>query len=174
MHCRPYGEMAIGYAGTAGCEPILLWISWMRPVFHFQTTAVVSRMTTFQIMDSFIHSFILTISIAPLQVLYYSGALPTTARILYWSFTPKRTCRQLQVKDLPKVPTWRLERESNPRPSGWKSSTQPMRHRVQQIIMYGRYFGLQALIPVITGILPHSLPEWAFRARPAFCGFPLP
>src|SRR6218665_641506 len=28
------------------------------------------------------------------------------------------THRQLQVKDLPKVPTWRLERESNPRPSG--------------------------------------------------------
>src|SRR6218665_3469598 len=26
--------------------------------------------------------------------------------------------RQLQVKDLPKVPTWRLERESNPQPSG--------------------------------------------------------
>src|SRR6218665_219604 len=26
--------------------------------------------------------------------------------------------RQLLVKDLPKVPTWRLERESNPRPSG--------------------------------------------------------
>src|SRR6218665_2316616 len=26
--------------------------------------------------------------------------------------------RQLQVKDLPKVPTWRLEREWNPRPSG--------------------------------------------------------
>ena len=26
--------------------------------------------------------------------------------------------RQLQVKDLPKVPTWRLKRESNPRPSG--------------------------------------------------------
>src|SRR6218665_3681358 len=25
---------------------------------------------------------------------------------------------QLQVKDLPKVTTWRLERESNPRPSG--------------------------------------------------------
>src|SRR6218665_3341900 len=43
----------------------------------------------------FIHSFIPAISIAPLQVLYYSEALPTTARILYWSFTPKRTsnCR---------------------------------------------------------------------------------
>src|SRR6218665_3164721 len=26
--------------------------------------------------------------------------------------------RQLQVKDLPKVPMWQLERESNPRPSG--------------------------------------------------------
>src|SRR6218665_316906 len=40
---------------------------------------------------SFIHSFILAISIAPLEVLYYSEALPTTARILYRSFTPKRT-----------------------------------------------------------------------------------
>jgi len=36
---------------------------------------------------------------------------------------------QLQIKDLPKVHTWRLERESNPRPSGWKSSSQPRRHR---------------------------------------------
>src|SRR6218665_498397 len=38
----------------------------------------------------FIHSFIPAISIAPLQVLYYSEALPTTARILHQSFTPKR------------------------------------------------------------------------------------
>ena len=38
--------------------------------------------------------------------------------------------RQLQVKDLPKVPTRRLERESNPRPFGWKLSTQPRRHHV--------------------------------------------
>src|SRR6218665_1649224 len=43
----------------------------------------------------FIHSFIPAISIAPLQVLYYSEALPTTARILYRSFTTPRTgnCR---------------------------------------------------------------------------------
>src|SRR6218665_2342579 len=42
-----------------------------------------------------LHSFILAISIAPLQVLYHSEALPTTARTLYRSFTPKRTgnCR---------------------------------------------------------------------------------
>src|SRR6218665_1284824 len=38
---------------------------------------------------SFIHSFILAISI-PLQVHYYSEVLPTTARMLYRSFTPKR------------------------------------------------------------------------------------
>src|SRR6218665_113099 len=36
-----------------------------------------------------IHLFIPAISIAPLQVLYYSEALPTTVRILYRSFTPK-------------------------------------------------------------------------------------
>ena len=40
------------------------------------------------LIHSFIHSFI---SIAFLQVLYYSDALPTTARILYRSFTPKPT-----------------------------------------------------------------------------------
>src|SRR6218665_342940 len=48
-----------------------------------------------EISYTFIHLFILAISIAPLQVLYHSEALPTTARILYRSFTPKRTgnCR---------------------------------------------------------------------------------
>ena len=40
------------------------------------------------IIHSLIHSFILAISIAPLQVLCHSEALPTTARILYRSFTP--------------------------------------------------------------------------------------
>jgi len=39
----------------------------------------------------FLHSFIPDISIAPFQVHYYSEVLPTTARILYQSFTPKRT-----------------------------------------------------------------------------------
>src|SRR6218665_286929 len=46
---------------------------------------------------------------------------------------PKRY-RQLQVKDLPKVPTWRLERDSNPRPSGRTVSPQPMRHHVQHVL----------------------------------------
>ena len=39
---------------------------------------------------------------------------PDTARILRRSFMPKRH-RQLQAKDLPKVSTWQLEREGNPR-----------------------------------------------------------
>ena len=36
--------------------------------------------------------------------------------------------RQLLVKFLPYVPTLRLERDSNPRPSSLKASTLPMRH----------------------------------------------
>src|SRR6218665_3867740 len=36
---------------------------------------------------------------------------PDTARILCLSFTPKHH-RQLRVKDLPKVPTWQLERDA--------------------------------------------------------------
>src|SRR6218665_3197187 len=39
---------------------------------------------------------------------------------------PKRY-RKLQVKNLSKVLTW-LEQDSNPRPSGQKASTLPMRH----------------------------------------------
>src|SRR6218665_4047674 len=46
---------------------------------HFRTPYILSY--------SFIHSFIPSISIALLQVLYYSEAFPTTARILYRSFT---------------------------------------------------------------------------------------
>src|SRR6218665_1915215 len=65
---------------------------------------------------SFIHSFIHSghlysaSSVPPLL----RGA-PDTAWILCRSFTPKRH-RQLRVKDLPKVHTWRLD--SNPTPFG--------------------------------------------------------
>src|SRR6218665_1945412 len=46
--------------------------------------------------------------------------------ILCRSLTPKRH-RQLRVKDLPKVPTWRLERNSNPtlRTKGVESTNEP-------------------------------------------------
>ena len=79
---------------------------------------------------SFIHSFIHS---DPLYSAYSCPLLlrsaTDTARILCRSFTPKRH-RQLRVKDFPKVPTWRLERDSNPRLSGRKISTQIMRNHV--------------------------------------------
>ena len=66
------------------------------------------------VLGYLVHSFI-----------FYSGSsspplltsAPDTARILCQSFTPKRH-RRLRMKDLPKVPMWRLERDSNPRPFG--------------------------------------------------------
>ena len=72
----------------------------------------------------FIHSgYFYSASSSPLLL---RGA-PDTARILCRNFTPKRH-RQLWVKDLPKVPTWRLEQESKPWPFGRKAATQPMSH----------------------------------------------
>ena len=63
-----------------------------------------------------------------------SVALPTTAIDTVSEFIRRRVQRykQLQVKDLPKVPTWRLERDSNPRRSSRKASTLPMRHHAPQ------------------------------------------
>ena len=59
-----------------------------------------------------------------------------TARILCRNVTPKRH-RQRWVKDLPTVPTWRLERESNLRPFERKASTLPMRHPRPITLFYG-------------------------------------
>jgi len=64
------------------------------PTLNLGLTSVITAITQ-TYLYIFIHSFIPAISIAPLQVFYYTEALPTTARILYRSFTPKRTgnCR---------------------------------------------------------------------------------
>ena len=73
---------------------------------------------------SFIHSgYFYSASSNPLLL----RSAPETARILCRSFTPKRH-RQLLVKDLPKVFTRRLERDSNPRPFGRKATNLPMSH----------------------------------------------
>jgi len=72
---------------------------------------------------SFIHSgHFYSASSSPLLL---RGA-PDTARM---SFTPKRH-RQLWVKDLPEVHTWRLELDWNPRLFGRMTSNLPMRHQV--------------------------------------------
>jgi len=67
-------------------------------------------------VHSFIHSFIQAISIAPLQVHYYSEALPTQHG--YCAGDSRRSATGNCELDLPKVPMWRLERDSNLRPSG--------------------------------------------------------
>src|SRR6218665_1834995 len=77
---------------------------------------------------SFIHSFRLLLWRIFKSTILLRGA-PDTARIglLCPSFTPKRH-RQLRVKDLTKVLTWRLERDSNPRPFGRKAPNLPTGH----------------------------------------------
>jgi len=66
----------------------------------------------FKFIHSFIHSdhFYSAFS-SPLLL----RSAPDAARILCRSFTLKRH-RQLRVKDLPKVPKWQLERDSNQQP----------------------------------------------------------
>ena len=79
-------------------------------------------------IHSFIHSsYFYSASSSPLLL---RGA-PDTARILCRSFTLKRQ-GQLQVKDLPKVPTWWLDRDSNLRPFGRKVSNLLMSHHAPQ------------------------------------------
>ena len=72
-----------------------------------------------------IHSFFPDISIAPLQVHYYSEVLPCRLQHGY-GFMPKPQ-RQLRVKDLPKVSTWRLEqiRTRDLRTKGDESTDEP-------------------------------------------------
>ena len=69
---------------------------------------------TFQCIIAFIHSG--HYNSAPSSPLLLRGA-PDYSTDTVSEFHAEAH-RQLQVKDLPKVPTWRLERESNPRPSG--------------------------------------------------------
>src|SRR6218665_583508 len=60
---------------------------------------------------------------------------PNAARMLCWSFT-LRHHRQLRVKDLPKVPTWRPEWDLNPRPFGRKATNLPMSHHTPHEMSY--------------------------------------
>src|SRR5688572_18138540 len=43
---------------------------------------------------------------------------------------------QLRVKDLPRVPTRRLEVDSNPQPSGCKAPNIPLHHRAQYAYIF--------------------------------------
>src|SRR6218665_2503878 len=87
-----------------------------------------------RIVHSFIHSFIQAIYSAYSPLLLRSA--PNTARILCRSFTQKRH-GQLRVKDFPKVPAWRLERNSNPRPFERKASNLLKSHHASQLLRKG-------------------------------------
>ena len=77
-------------------------------------------------VHSFIHSgYFYSVSSSPLL---FRGA----PDILFRSFTPKRG-RKLQVKDLAKVPTRLLERDSNPRLFGRKSMNLQMSHHAPHV-----------------------------------------
>ena len=79
------------------------------------------------IIHSFIRSsYFYSTSSSPLLL----RGSPDTARILCRSFTPKR---HGQLKDLPKVPTWRLERDSNPQPFGRKATNLSMNHHAPRM-----------------------------------------
>ena len=69
------------------------------------------RLQSIKFIHSLIHSFRLF-----LQRLFKSTS--TQRRSRHSTETVSTFHRQLQVKDLPKVPTWQLKRDSNPRPFG--------------------------------------------------------
>ena len=107
----------------------LLSFSWRRTTStHWPRCPVVKRVTTESLQTAghsltstrttskvFIYLFIFihAISIAPLQVHYYSEALPTQHGYCF-GISRRSATGNLRLKDLPNVPTWRLERESNP------------------------------------------------------------
>ena len=93
-----------------------------------------STMIKRYLIESFIRSFILNISIAPLQVHYYSEALQLQHWYCVGVNMPKRYM-QLWVKDLPKVLKWQLERDLNLQPSGRKALCLPLSHHAPHIFV---------------------------------------
>jgi len=104
-------------------------------VVHAEKAFVMCQSDLFQYIPIFIHSgYFYSASSSPLLL---RGA-PDTARILCRSFMPKHH-RQLQAKDLPKLPTWRLERDSNPQPFAQKATNLPISLHTSQYIHYTIY-----------------------------------
>ena|SRR6218665_216564 len=82
-----------------------------------------------------IFSFILSFSYfysSSSSPLLIRGSPGTAQMLLCQSFRPKRH-RQLRAKDSPKVPAWRLERDSDPQPFRRKATNLPMSHHVPNL-----------------------------------------
>src|SRR6218665_1063702 len=85
-------------------------------------------------MNEFIHSgYFYIASLSPL-LLRGAPDYSIETLILCRSSHAKRY-RQLRVKDLSKVPTWRLEWDSNLRPSGRKAPNLPMNHHTPHSLL---------------------------------------
>src|SRR6218665_289433 len=87
------------------------------PHFHFQvrhTARTITKKVLYLTIHSFIHSSHFYSTPSSLLLLRCAPDYSTDTVSEFHA----EAHTQLQVKDLPKVPTWRLERESNPQPSG--------------------------------------------------------
>ena len=103
---------------------IVWWVDDISSLRQMNNWICVDKLSKYYL--PFIHSgYFNSTSSSPLLL---RGA-SDTAQILCWNFTPKHH-RELWVKDLLKVPTWRLERESNSWPFGRRALTLPKRHHV--------------------------------------------
>jgi len=125
--CKDHSSAAVAFQPQC-----IQSITIKRKYYRMSWSLLISRWNKFKtsliMIHYYDHSFILDISIAPLQVHYYSEALLTLQhRYCVRVNTPKRY-RQLWVKELPRVPTWQLEWASNLRPLGRKAPNLPMSH----------------------------------------------
>src|SRR6218665_2027110 len=85
-------------------------------------------------IHSFIHSgYFFSASLNPL--LGYSEALSNTAIDTVSKFTRRSATCNCKWRTCPRSMSWRLEWDSNPRPSGAKASTQPMCHHAPRILI---------------------------------------
>ena len=101
----------------------------------------INRKRKSNIIHSFIHlRYFYSASSSPLLL----RGVSNTPLILCRRFTPK-SHRQLRVKDLPKVPTWRLERDLNPRPFGRKVTNLPMNCLTPRLLYINIYIYIQIL-----------------------------
>ena len=84
-----------------------------------------TRLALLQVLFQITRSFIPDISVAPLQ----STTTQKRSKLQHWYCVGVNMAKrywQLWVKDLPKVRTWRLERDSNLWPSGRKAPNLPL------------------------------------------------
>ena len=114
---------------------------------------------------SFVH-YMQAISIVPLQVQSYSEALSTQHKYCVGVNKPKRH-RQLRLKDLPKAPTWRLERDSNPRSFGRKATNLPIATTPHTLhVIYG--LCKEGIIRLQLNCIVVQMMHWKPKT-PAFC-----